>query len=191
MLTHSIVVNIMTDLLLAFLPIPLIWQLHLNVKTRLSLVFILSLGVFASVAAILRQQNAGQFRMPEPYISDAYSIWNFIELDIGIIAASLPALKPLLNWFYDAARGLTRPTKTTGYGSGHVQGYEKHVENRDIVLKQYKSGPSVSISTQTRERTGRGKERHGAKESEESILSPDQRESISNGIMATRQVQVQ
>jgi hypothetical protein len=143
------------------------------------------------MAAIVRQQNAGQFRMPEPYINDAYSIWNFVELNIGIIAASLPALKPLLSWFYDAARGLTRPTKATGYGSGRVQGYEKHPDGNDIVLKEFKSGPSVSVSAQMHERIGKGWDRHAAKNSEESILSSDQRESMSNGIVVTRQVQVE
>ncbi|KAH3980614.1 hypothetical protein HBI81_008980 [Parastagonospora nodorum] len=82
------VINITTDILLAFLPTPLIWKLHINLRARVSLVVVLSLGVFASVAAITKQHNAHQFRNPEPYITDAYSIWNFIELDIGIIAAS-------------------------------------------------------------------------------------------------------
>jgi hypothetical protein len=90
-----IVVNISTDFLLALAPVPLIWKLQMPLRTRLSLVAILSLGIFAAVAGIIRQLSSSQFGVLEPYVYDTCSIWNFIELDMGIIAASLPALKPL------------------------------------------------------------------------------------------------
>lgn len=38
------VVNILTDVLFATMPIPLVWQLQLNTRTKLSLITILSLG---------------------------------------------------------------------------------------------------------------------------------------------------
>lgn len=48
------VVNILTDVLFATLPIPLIMKLKVNLRTRLTLCFILSLGFFASAAAIVK-----------------------------------------------------------------------------------------------------------------------------------------
>lgn len=39
-----IVVNIITDVLFASLPIPIVWNLQVNLRTKISLVAILSLG---------------------------------------------------------------------------------------------------------------------------------------------------
>lgn len=85
------VFHILTDFLLAILPVPLVWHLQRDTATRVSLVLVLSLGIFAATAGIIRQLNIGPLDE-----HDAYSIWNFNELHIGIIAASLPTLRPLL-----------------------------------------------------------------------------------------------
>ncbi|KAF2621923.1 hypothetical protein BU25DRAFT_296680, partial [Macroventuria anomochaeta] len=84
------VIHIATDILLAILPTPLIWSLQMDTRARVSLIAILSVGIFAAIAGIIRQINVGPLDE-----HDTYSIWNFIELHLGIIAASLPALKPL------------------------------------------------------------------------------------------------
>jgi hypothetical protein len=185
------VVNITTDFILALVPIPLIWKLQLNLQARISLVAILSLGLFAAVAGIIKQTNANGFRDPEPYIKDAYTIWNFIELYVGIVAASLPALKPLFSWFYATARGMTKGTRGTGLGSTPVGGgYQKQIGSADIVLNDYKGGPSVRISAHPYDRGDKVRETGGPKGSEDSILSHDHRDDVPNSIMVTRQVQV-
>lgn len=48
------IVNIITDFLFASLPVPLIWELQVNLRTKLTLASILSLGFFASAAAIVK-----------------------------------------------------------------------------------------------------------------------------------------
>lgn len=48
------IVNILTDFLFASLPVPLIWELQVNLRTKLTLASILSLGFFASAAAIVK-----------------------------------------------------------------------------------------------------------------------------------------
>jgi hypothetical protein len=50
----STAINIATDLLFAILPIPLVWGLQLNMRTKLGLVCILSLGFFAAATAIYK-----------------------------------------------------------------------------------------------------------------------------------------
>ncbi|KAF2828696.1 hypothetical protein CC86DRAFT_404593 [Ophiobolus disseminans] len=185
------VVNITTDFMLAIVPIPLIWKLQLNIQARISLVAILSLGFFAAIAGIIKQTNATQFRDPEPYVKDAYTIWNFIELYVGIVAASLPALKPLFSWLHNTTRGLSKGTRGTGLGSTPVGGgYQKQTGSADIVLHDYKGGPSVRISSNPYDRSNTARDLGGAKGSEDSILSHDNRERVPNSIMVTRQVQV-
>jgi hypothetical protein len=53
-LLTSTAINIATDLLFAILPIPLVWGLQLNTRTKLGLVCILSLGSFAAATAIYK-----------------------------------------------------------------------------------------------------------------------------------------
>lgn len=47
-------INIATDLLFAILPIPMIWKLQLNTRTKIGLASVLSLGFFAAATAIYK-----------------------------------------------------------------------------------------------------------------------------------------
>jgi hypothetical protein len=85
----------------------MIWHIQVSIRTKCSLIAILSLKIFACVAGIMKSTyNKNILTDPRWFIHDWYSMWNFIELGMGIIAASLPALKPLFTRFLDAARGL-------------------------------------------------------------------------------------
>jgi len=156
-------------------------------RTRLCLVAVLSLGIFAAVAGIVRQLSSSQFGVPEPYIYDTYSIWNFIELDMGMIAASLPALKPLFSWFRDTARGLTGKSKSTS-----ADGYQRQVHpvaDDGFALIEYGSRGVVRVTSRPRERIDRWAFDR-TKSSQESILSRDER-SVKAGIMVTKSLQVE
>jgi hypothetical protein len=148
----------------------------------------LSLGVFASIAGIIKQRDANQFRDPEPYIHDAYAIWNFIELDVGIIAASLPALKPLLSWFSETARGIARPRKGSNLGNDHVQNNNNNSRSVDIVLNEYRPGPSVRISAHPYERNGKARHIGVVEGSQDSILSYNEWEGSQTKIIVSRQM---
>ncbi|KAH6647762.1 hypothetical protein BKA67DRAFT_594677 [Truncatella angustata] len=47
-------INILTDILFALVPIPMLWNVQINVRTKASLICILGLGVFASAAGIVK-----------------------------------------------------------------------------------------------------------------------------------------
>lgn len=124
----------------------------MNVLSRVSLIVILGLGVFAAIAGIMRQASmTSTFTDSEPWVHDTYAIWNFIELDMGIIAASLPATKPLLSRFYDTARSLTRGTKASGFNSNIANVYIRQPhppETEGFDMTPYKSDHSIRISAQ-------------------------------------------
>lgn len=144
--THP-AVTIATDFLFAIVPIPLIWQLQLNMRSKMALICILALGAFAGVAAIIKSElQKTVLADPDPYIKDSFTLWRFIEFDVGIIAASLPSLRPLFTRFLDVARGTsgsglkgTGPSKGYGYNSKGL-GYnrqndrsENDIDMRNIV----------------------------------------------------------
>ncbi|KAH7406684.1 hypothetical protein DE146DRAFT_399776 [Phaeosphaeria sp. MPI-PUGE-AT-0046c] len=120
--------NIGTDVLFACLPIPLIWRLQLNSRTKISLIAILSLGWFACCAAIVK--TVYQWRIFDDLdwsVYDSFNVWGFVEFSIGIIAACLPTLKPLFRGLLDTARAYTSGTRSrTGrYRTKGTQGYSK------------------------------------------------------------------
>ncbi|KAF2786396.1 hypothetical protein K505DRAFT_318523 [Melanomma pulvis-pyrius CBS 109.77] len=200
--------NIITDVLFATLPIPLIWSLQLNTRTKISLIAILSLGWFACAAAIVKAVQ--QFHVLDDLnwtYKDSFNIWNYIEFTIGILASSLPTLKPLFNWALDTARAITSAGRTHGSGlRGNGQkgalslGYHKtsdtsskSVELHSVTTKGGSPrGPyNVEISgkpTGIAERDVWEMER--GKSSEESILPLQHPEPGKNRIVRTTEVRV-
>lgn len=89
-------INIATDVLFAVLPIPVVWKLQANLRTKLTLIFILSLGLFACISSIVKTvKQATVLGDPDWTFNDSFFMWNNIEFNIGILAASLPSLRPL------------------------------------------------------------------------------------------------
>ncbi|KAJ1323266.1 hypothetical protein MN608_11413 [Microdochium nivale] len=95
-------INIVTDATLVLLPIPTIFNLKVNIQTKASLIGVLFIGFFATAAAIARAVAAN---IPAQ-ISDSWSlkfyVWNAVELNLGIIAASLPTLRPLFSGWLES-----------------------------------------------------------------------------------------
>ncbi|KAI0476823.1 hypothetical protein F4859DRAFT_521404 [Xylaria cf. heliscus] len=106
--------SIFTDILLASLPIPVIWQLQLKTKIRVYLIIMLALGWGAVGIGIVKAINQINYN---PFGDVTYEIsvptWAFIQLNVSIIAACAPQLKKLLR----PLLGLTNSYKSTPYGA--------------------------------------------------------------------------
>ncbi|KAF2710711.1 hypothetical protein K504DRAFT_345816, partial [Pleomassaria siparia CBS 279.74] len=97
------VINIATDLIFALIPIPIVWKLQVNVRTKIGLAATMGLGLFASATAIYKTAIQYNF-FKEPDWSGKgswYYIWQQIEMNVGIISACLPTLKPLFSSFFE------------------------------------------------------------------------------------------
>jgi hypothetical protein len=158
----------------------------------LSLIFVLSLGFFAAIAAIVKTQIQKTFYFqPDPFVHDTMTVWRFIELDVGIIAASLPALKPLFSWFLGAARGLT--TRTGKASDTPISlGYQKHSDrsDRDIALNDYNGMTTNSVRISSRPTDSQSWNADQPKGSNESILPLHNTDEKSNTIVVTRDVYI-
>ncbi|KAK1978452.1 hypothetical protein LZ30DRAFT_784144 [Colletotrichum cereale] len=89
--------NIFTDVCFATLPIPIIWVLQMRLQTRIYLIGILGLGYFAVIMGIIKSF----FQIAQPGNKDStflqsIQFWGFLQLNLGIIAACAPSLKPLV-----------------------------------------------------------------------------------------------
>ncbi|KAL2807768.1 hypothetical protein BJX63DRAFT_436757 [Aspergillus granulosus] len=89
----------LSDLVLAVYPLFTIWNLQMVLKVKIGLGVVLSLGVIAMIAAIVKTVNLASLsaRADYPWDTVDLTIWIAIEQYLIIIAACIPTLTPLFN----------------------------------------------------------------------------------------------
>jgi hypothetical protein len=104
-------VNIITDLAILFLPMPILTGMRLPRKQKIILIITFSFGVFVAVvdvvriaylqsASLARLQQVGSRVVEENDFSWYASLsfmWSAVEVHVGIICACVPGLKPLVS----------------------------------------------------------------------------------------------
>ncbi|KAM0324184.1 hypothetical protein ACHAQA_008378 [Verticillium albo-atrum] len=152
------VMTILSDWLYALMPIPMIWKVKMTVPAKISVILLLSLGIFASIATLIRLKFLADLKELDDILfagTDAM-VWTLVEPGVAIIAASLVTIRPLLRLFRlrgfestgrtpgpngTARSGTQRSTgKMPGYGPGEVTAI-------DIELGEAKSSSSYATST--------------------------------------------
>lgn len=108
--------TILSDWLYALLPIPMIWHVKMTIQAKWSVVGVLGLGVFASIATLIRLGFLADITDTSDILhagTDAM-IWTLVEPGIAISAASLATIRPLLRRW--RIRGFTHSerSRTTG-----------------------------------------------------------------------------
>ncbi|KAK4206648.1 hypothetical protein QBC37DRAFT_300361 [Rhypophila decipiens] len=95
-------VNIATDFVLIFVPIPLLWRLQLpSTRQKVILVGVLSVtGGVAVVMSIVRLWSLYQMGIAPEGEENVHgvmiAIWSCIEINVAIVCACVPALRPLV-----------------------------------------------------------------------------------------------
>lgn len=92
--------NIVTDWALLLLPIPYIWRLHQNRFEKLGLCGIFMLGGFICIISIVRlyimaTQLFHTQSTDVTWLFIGSSTWTAVEVNIGIVSACLPSLRPI------------------------------------------------------------------------------------------------
>ncbi|KAK4664784.1 uncharacterized protein QC763_506330 [Podospora pseudopauciseta] len=112
--------NILTDILIFGLPIKTLIGINRPRKEVYALVGVFCIGAFATVIAIIRLHTIIVYTTAvDPFReSILVNLWSVLEVNIGIICASAPALKPLFHpqALREARYGSSGgPPKRTGY----------------------------------------------------------------------------
>ncbi|RYC64023.1 hypothetical protein CHU98_g2185 [Xylaria longipes] len=103
----TLVTDLIFDILILLMPIPVVWQLHLPRKDRLGVLGMFLLG--ATVVAVSIARLAQLLEVNSQYLKYAYDqtyytspafFWANIELAIAVVSACLPTLKPVLTFFF-------------------------------------------------------------------------------------------
>jgi hypothetical protein len=88
--------SILTDVLLVILPLPLFWKLKLPIREKWIITVLFGLGLFASVASIMRITVLHDVQNTDATIGAVPTLlWSVAEVGTGIVCASAPMLKPL------------------------------------------------------------------------------------------------
>ncbi|KAL4997417.1 hypothetical protein BDV10DRAFT_186212 [Aspergillus recurvatus] len=125
----------LTDLILAVYPLFTIKELQMPTKVKLGLGFVLSLGLVAMVAAIIKATHLPDMASYGDYTWDTINltIWVSLEQYLIILAACIPALTPLFNIIirHASSRSKSKPNSTPngllqGHGSTACSSSRKH-----------------------------------------------------------------
>ncbi|KAI9844431.1 MAG: hypothetical protein M1838_002189 [Thelocarpon superellum] len=103
--------NIITDVLLIILPLPVVWRLRLPLKQKLALVGVFMIGTFVFAVSVTRLIETLPLVEPGDYTWDTVTtcIWCTLELYVGIICASVITYRPFLTRYMPVLWG--RPRK--------------------------------------------------------------------------------
>ena len=117
--------SIATDLIILFIPMPLIYQLQIPRVQKVALVVVLALGGFVVITSCLRMTTINiAATSPDSTYDIASTMWTMIEMNVAIVCACLPMIRPLLVKLFPrlisksgSSRKYGNKAGTSGFGS--------------------------------------------------------------------------
>lgn len=128
-------VNIITDLALLFLPMPILTSIRLPRNEKMILIVTFSFGAFVAVVDVIRiayLQSASVARLQDTqytressgdfsWIASLSFMWSAIEVHVGLICACVPGVKPLVAKVFPNLLGRIKHASDLTRGSGPEQ----------------------------------------------------------------------
>lgn len=147
-------VNIITDLALLFLPMPILTAMRLPRNEKIILIVTFSFGAFVAVvdvvriaylqsASVARLQNTTGSRVKDEgdfsWIASLSFMWSAVEVHVGIICACVPGVKPLATIIFPRLLG-----RITHSGDRYPIGGLKEVDRSSKLQSSNHASPPVS-----------------------------------------------
>ncbi|KAK8054480.1 hypothetical protein PG994_009547 [Apiospora phragmitis] len=139
-LTNSIG-NIITDVILLLLPMPVLWRLNLPTRQKWSVIGIFSLGFITCIVSLLRVIFVFDHGPSSDITFEGTTItgWTIAEVTTGLLASSLITLRPLMSKLSPAAwrsrlGKSTNGGNTTGTGTGTNTTERKSTDNKNGIV---------------------------------------------------------
>ncbi|KAK4039471.1 hypothetical protein C8A01DRAFT_36509 [Parachaetomium inaequale] len=114
--TAYAIVTIVSDVVVAVIPIPVLLKLKINVGKKVGLIFIFVLGLFTTLCSVFRYLQIDRIQYGDGN-STMLILWGVIEFNVGNMVSSMPFLAPI---FLRKAKEYTTKYSASGnaYGSG-------------------------------------------------------------------------
>jgi len=122
--------NILIDIVLAILPVSILWGLNMPARQKLGLGGLLSLGLLAAVCGIVKVNYLAGLNARSDLTWETYNLfaWSGAELFVIIVCGSVPPIKPVYDRFF--GKGLHTSAGSTSkkyaYGSRSDGSGSKH-----------------------------------------------------------------
>ncbi|KAH7081117.1 hypothetical protein BKA63DRAFT_461972 [Paraphoma chrysanthemicola] len=115
--------SIVADIVTLALAISQIWNLQMNMKKKIGVMLMFSLGTLTTVVAAIRLKSLVKFATtPNPswdYLSAG--LWSIIEYQVGVICICMPSIRLGIARLLPKAMGSSRQNgASTSHGSGRV-----------------------------------------------------------------------
>ena len=93
------VISVVSDFSFAAFPIMFLWRVQIDLKTKIGLWILMGLGFITGACCLVRTVlNNQSVPLDGTYDGIINWLWRLFEVQIGIIAACVPTLRPLYLW---------------------------------------------------------------------------------------------
>ena len=100
------VISVVSDFSFAAFPILILWRVQIDFKTKIGLWFLMCLGFITGACCLVRTVlNNQSVPLDGTYDGIVNWVWRLFEVQIGIIAACIPTLRPLYMWVSKRLQG--------------------------------------------------------------------------------------
>ncbi|KAF1939446.1 hypothetical protein EJ02DRAFT_513844 [Clathrospora elynae] len=150
--------SVITDLICALLPIAVLWKVKINMRTKLGVCVLMSLGLIATAVAIVRASSLGTKSADLSYDYCIAAIWANTELHVGISATNF-ALSRMI-WAFFTGNQTSEPSgNTPRYGTsstlskrksrqGYVRSQDYSMYDKDGLGNKRQSRDNTSRASQ-------------------------------------------
>ncbi|KAK1994498.1 integral membrane protein [Colletotrichum falcatum] len=124
-IAHS-AISAASDWCMGLLPIALLWDVQLNRRTKALVAVLLSMGMVAGVALMVRIPYVRHLAISTDFLYETIdvAIWSVMEPALGIVAATVPSLRPLFQtWGFGWS---TKGRNARPSGPGWAKSDESH-----------------------------------------------------------------
>ncbi|KAK4443639.1 hypothetical protein QBC34DRAFT_498874 [Podospora aff. communis PSN243] len=105
------IMHVITDFIIFALPIPILVKLNMNIKKKIGLLFVFSIGFFVCLISFIRIVAIRQLDFSDlTYAFASIAYWGAVEVNLAIICACLTTIKPLLVHLFPNILGTTHAT---------------------------------------------------------------------------------
>lgn len=154
-------VNSVTDLFLTIMPTWILWNVQMKIRFKVALAILLGLSIVAMVASIVKTYELKTLGLRNDFTwnTPIFFIWVVVELNVVIIAASVPSLKPLFGKTIGTSRGKSyemygstirnNASEPNGYGSNSEHkawaGSHKRHQTKETTLNETDASSEENI----------------------------------------------
>ncbi|KAJ2891353.1 hypothetical protein MKZ38_000557 [Zalerion maritima] len=135
--------SISSDLVILILPMPLVWKLQIQRIQKIALVIVFALGGFVVITSCLRMTTIDIAATTTDQTFDiASTMWTIVEMNVAIVCACLPMLRPLIVKFFPRLM-----PKSSSNGNARGAGFGTHYGSNGYKLSNHSRAVDDHMAT--------------------------------------------